>query len=38
MENTDWSLVATRSALLTAFLFVAPYFATQAFKTYQRSI
>jgi ABC-2 type transport system permease protein len=38
MENTDWSLVATRSALLTAFLFVASYFATQAFKTYQRSI
>jgi ABC-2 type transport system permease protein len=38
MENTDWSLVATRSALLAAFLVVASFFATRAFRTYQRSI
>jgi ABC-2 type transport system permease protein len=38
MESTDWGLVASRSALLLAFLVVASFLATRAFRVYQRSI
>jgi ABC-2 type transport system permease protein len=37
IEQTDWSLVATRVALLTALLVACCAFATRAFGAYQRS-
>jgi ABC-2 type transport system permease protein len=36
--NTDWTLVGTRIALLTALLLAAATLATKAFNAYQRSI
>jgi ABC-2 type transport system permease protein len=36
--NTDWTLVGTRIALLTALLLAAATLATKAFIAYQRSI
>jgi hypothetical protein len=37
IEQTDWSLVATRVALLTVLLVACCAFATRAFGAYQRS-
>jgi ABC-2 type transport system permease protein len=38
MENVDWTLVLTRTGLLTAFMVACGMFATRTFRTYQRSI
>jgi ABC-2 type transport system permease protein len=36
--HTDWNLVATRTGLLAALLFVSAWLATRSFRAYQRSI
>lgn len=38
LENTDWTLVATRAGLLAGLLLVATMLATRAFGAYQRSL
>ena len=38
LDNTDWTLVATRTGLLAALLLVATALATRAFGAYQRSL
>ncbi len=38
MQRADWGLIASRAALLLAFLALCVLFATRAFRTYQRSV
>lgn len=38
MGTTDWTLVATRTGFLIAFLVACGIFATRSFRTYQRSL
>jgi ABC-2 type transport system permease protein len=38
MEKTDWGLVASRFGLLLALAVIAAWFATRAFRAYQRSV
>jgi ABC-2 type transport system permease protein len=38
MQTADWGLIASRTALLAAFVAVCVLFATRAFRTYQRSV
>lgn len=38
MQKTDWGVVATRFGLLLALAVIAAWFATRAFRTYQRSV
>ncbi len=38
MEKTDWGVVAGRFGLLLALAVLAAWFATRAFRTYQRSV
>jgi ABC-2 type transport system permease protein len=38
LGTADWSLIATRIALLVGVLLVASFLATRAFRSYQRSI
>jgi ABC-2 type transport system permease protein len=38
MDRTDWGLVAGRFGLLLALAILAGWFATRAFRTYQRSV
>ncbi len=38
MDRTDWGLVVGRFGLLLALAVLAAWFATQAFRTYQRSV
>jgi ABC-2 type transport system permease protein len=37
-QQTDWSLVATRTGLLAGLLLVSAWLATRSFRAYQRSI
>jgi ABC-2 type transport system permease protein len=38
MERTDWGVVASRFGLLLALAVIAAWFATRAFRAYQRSV
>ncbi len=38
MQKTDWGLVASRFGLLLALAVIAAWFATRAFRAYQRSV
>jgi ABC-2 type transport system permease protein len=38
IDNTNWSLVGTRVALLAGLMLVATFLATRAFRAYQRSL
>jgi ABC-2 type transport system permease protein len=38
MDKTDWGMVAGRFGLLLALAVLAAWFATRAFRTYQRSV
>lgn len=38
MEKTDWGVVASRLGMLLALALIAAWFATRAFRAYQRSV
>lgn len=37
-QHTDWNLVLTRTGLLAGLLLISAFLATQAFRSYQRSV
>jgi ABC-2 type transport system permease protein len=38
MQSADWGMIASRTALLVAFVALCVLFATRAFRTYQRAV